>query len=203
METLIGEIIVLAIVVVVGFFAWKIFGKGGKNKLFKKSVQHKPSTSRVPFWDEGETITCSSWNISVLASETGAAVKTVPIDLSSEEYFTIGRDKSCSLCINDKTVSAYHAYCTKDNNGNYMLMDAESKNGIVCIENDRERKYEELPLKDGLICFLGNTPIEISRNNSRHRFSSPRACPVRKNLVEDDKDEYLDTKEYIKSTRDG
>lgn len=200
METLIAEIIVLIIIGVVGFFAWQIFGKGKAKLKSKKKVSQV--RNKVQFWDESETMICSSWNVSVLSPETGAALKTVPIDLSSEEYFTIGRERDCSLRLNDKTVSSYHAYIMRNSNGDYILRDADSKNGIITIENDTEHLHDEIPLHDNLVCFLGNTPVRISRNSSRYRIQNDSEHFSRIYAVPEDAS-HQKTKNYERHNCDG
>lgn len=195
METVLGQIIVLAIVGVVGFVALKLFGKNKKVSIpFTKEAFTKKST----FWDDGETMICSSWNVSVLSPESGKALQTVPICIPSEDYFTIGRDKKCTLRLNDKTVSAYHAYFTKSDDGEYILRDSDSLNGIMCVEGNKERMYDELPLEDGLVCFLGNTPLGFSHNDSRNEFQFHNN--KRKTVAREDKP-HDNTKEYCRQAK--
>lgn len=168
MQILIGEIIVLVIVLFAGIVIWKLFGKKKKSSIFDDSNMYC-TNSRT--YDDNATLVMSSWSVSLLNPKDGSILRTIPMSLSSNDEFTIGRDAACSLCLSDRTISGYHAYVTSSKDGSFTLYDNDSMNGIVVIEEGKEVKHDKLQLSDGLVCFIGSTPLGFSKTNSRREIS--------------------------------
>lgn len=168
MQILIGEIIVLVIVVFAGAVIWKLFGKKKKSSASDDSNMY---FSGYRTYDDNSTLVMSSWSVSVLNPKDGSILRTIPMSLAANDEFTIGRDAACSLCLSDRTISGYHAYITSDKDGVFTLYDNDSMNGIVVIEEGKEIKHDELQLSDGLVCFIGSTPLGFSKTNSRREIS--------------------------------
>lgn len=179
METFLGEIIILAIVIIGGLIGMKIFSvkKPGKSKKVNIFSERPMKTEIYNSYAENDTLTVSPWNLNVL-NKNGDIIRSVAIPLSPDSYeeVVIGRgqpnkdEQPNTILIPDMTVSNPHAVI-RNIRGDYILSDENSKNGIITFVNDEEQKHSELKLTDGLLVYLGNVPIAFTKSNSRKKIS--------------------------------
>jgi hypothetical protein len=67
---------------------------------------------------------------------------------------TVGRIDSNDIAVDDVSISRFHAYFQKDKNGDWNLIDAESKNGtwvgpLKLAPNARAKLVDETPIRFG------------------------------------------------------
>ena len=82
--------------------------------------------------------------------------------LQSQYTWTIGRDRSSGICLNNKYVSRRHAAIRYIDQGFYLI-DFKSTNGTYI---NGEQIYQPVRLKDGDIIRLGNTTCSFFINQS-------------------------------------
>jgi len=75
----------------------------------------------------------------------------------SDAEFSIGRDPSCSLCINDPLVSREHCVITKTSDG-FLIQDLDSRNGLFVGNIPVKRRVlhhgDQITIGDSLFLFL-------------------------------------------------
>jgi len=98
---------------------------------------------------------------------TGILIQKAALIIVSDNFFsqcfildkdkiTIGREKSCNICLNDSHISNVHCQITLSDDGHHYLEDLESRNGTF-LNKIKIKKSTQLYYLDRIV--IGQTII--------------------------------------------
>ncbi len=92
------------------------------------------------------------------------------VTLQKSQSLTIGRDPSCDIVVDDKTVSRIHCKIFIEK-GVMVLIDLGSKNG-TCFNDDRIGPNEKYMIRESGLLKLGNYTFKLKKETKRVPLSS-------------------------------
>jgi len=126
----------------------------GKENAEDTTYRYSSRSSMHPFEKSNQnTQPLMFWTV---AHYGPTGIKEIPLHLSKEGEFVIGRSKDADMCIDSPRVSRRHAVIARDDQG-YFLQDAGSTTHTY-IEGTTE-PIDEINLSHGLRLYLGDAKI--------------------------------------------